>query len=175
MQNILIDIFLVSLILIILMIFIFMIRSHQPSKYKTYKLIKHNDLLYVKIKFGKRKKFLFLIDSGSEISLISKDLVKELNIATNKMKHIETLSVPGISSQLFLPIDEFCNIPINLSELYVFNHTFYITELPIAGTLGMDWLSKNKIRMNIYKNKMMIPKKVLKEYDIRCNKSNRVI
>ena len=170
MQNILITS--VSVLLIIAVIFA--IRSYIPHNKKTYRVIKKNNLLYVKVKIN-RKPFYFLLDTGSEISFISSKVVNKLKLHSYKISHQEALAVEGISSQLFLPLDKYCDISINMCNWFVFKHILYVTDLSVDGILGMDWILKNKASINTQTLKLEIFKNILKENDLRSNKSKRTV
>lgn len=174
MQTILTNILCILLILAVLIVILSAVRTYFPYNKIPYKLVRRSELLYAKIKLGNTKA-LFLIDTGAEISFISETLANKLSVPKHAIQHQEVISVQGLTNEIFFPVDKYVELNINMSKLYIFRHTLFVTSLPIDGVLGMDWLSKNKIDFCIKKNKLYIPKQIIRQYDLRCNKSTRTV
>ena len=86
---------------------------------------------------------LFLIDSGSEISLLPKSLTNGIN----KYFLPKSKSIQGIGETVIHPIGS-ADIEVNISELGPLTHTFWITpESRGYGIIGLDFLIANKLEI----------------------------
>ena len=86
---------------------------------------------------------LFLIDSGSEISLLPKSLTNGIN----KYFLPNSKSIQGIGDSVIHPVGS-ADIEVNVSELGNFTHTFWITpESRGYGIIGLDFLKANELEI----------------------------
>ena len=86
---------------------------------------------------------LFLVDSGSEISLLPKSLTNGIN----KYFPPNSKSIQGIGDSVIHPIGS-ADIKVNISELGHFNHSFWITpESRGYGIIGLDFLIANNLEI----------------------------
>ena len=87
---------------------------------------------------------LFLIDSGSEISILPKNL-------TNGVDHFfknQSRSIKGIGHEMIHPIGS-VNVNLNIGELGTLNHDFWVTqEKREYGIIGLDIIKSLRLIIN---------------------------
>ena len=84
---------------------------------------------------------VFLVDSGSEISI----LPKELTNGVNKYFPPQSRKIQGFGNQTIHPIGS-VDVQIQLGELEPINHSFWVTQEPRSyGIIGLDMLVAHQL------------------------------
>ena len=84
---------------------------------------------------------IFLVDSGSEISILPKDLTN----AINKYFPRQSRTILGFGNKTTHPIGS-VDVELHLGELEPINHSFWVTQATRHfGIIGMDLLIKNQL------------------------------
>lgn len=150
--------------------------NYKYIRYKLYKSSNFKHMYIITTVNGTRLKLL--LDTGSEYSYINKRVLSKLkqSLTIQTIKQEEQLGIRGISSELFIPVNSKAIVRTNFNRYLCTDSTFFITDLgTVDGIIGLDWLHQYNAHINIPKNKLYISKAMIKRYDIRSNKSKRVI
>ena len=84
---------------------------------------------------------IFLVDSGSEISILS----KELTNGVNRYFPPQKVTIQGFGGKAIHPIGS-VEVQLKLGELELINHSFWVTQEPRSyGIIGLDLLRKHKL------------------------------
>lgn len=112
-----------------------------------YKLIENNGLSYISLKIGKRK-CLFLLDTGTQRSMINTKLATECkcNIETLNTEEKLYFTIGTTNKKTEILQKTVCNI--NLNHLYKQQFELLCIEnLDVDGILGLDWIKANKVHI----------------------------
>lgn len=142
------------------------------KSYLPYKLKKVNDLLYIPIQIeNDTKPRLFLIDTGSELSFINRNIINDKYIHHVPDQFTAEIATLGNNQNTF--ITQYAKPTLIIGKnWYKFRHPLYITDLQVDGILGLDWLRKHKSYLSIQYKHLYIDKKVKNNYDIRSNRKS---
>uniref|UniRef100_A0A6P7FJP9 Calponin homology domain-containing protein DDB_G0272472-like n=1 Tax=Diabrotica virgifera virgifera TaxID=50390 RepID=A0A6P7FJP9_DIAVI len=105
--------------------------------------------------FIKHKAIKILIDSGSEISLINKKLVKELNLDRFVYK-IPRVALVGANNKKLTTVNEGLGVRIRVGDKYYIMQCVMIEDLNHDMIAGIDELSEKHITINFSENKLEI-------------------
>lgn len=126
-----------------------------------YKLIEKDGLPYISLKIGKRK-CLFLIDTGTQKSIIDTKLATECkcNIETLNTEKKLYIALPTTNIKHMISQKTVCNI--NLNHLYKQQFEFLcVDNLEIDGILGLDWIKANKVHILPNRKRITFPNNLI--------------
>jgi hypothetical protein len=105
--------------------------------------------------FIKHKAIKILIDSGSEISLINKKLVKELNMDRFVYK-IPRVALVGANNKKLTTVNEGLGVRIRVGDQFYIMQCVVIEDLNHDMIAGIDELSEKHITINFSENQLEI-------------------
>ena len=87
-----------------------------------------------------------LVDTGSDVTLVSSDVFKELNLSKEVLKKVST-QLTTADGDNFEVMGK-TSFPLVIGEM-TFDHTILVAGLgELSGILGMDFLAKNKVSID---------------------------
>lgn len=134
------------------------IKAKTPYIYKNLSVI--DGQIFLPIKNG-RKKFMFLIDTGSTHSLIDNRVAQEMGCikhAIQKKEQEEIIGIAGISDETLVKCFMYSTVPIRIKNKTIEHKMFVVERLNVDGIIGLDLLNKIKARIDIKKGIISIIK-----------------
>ena len=118
------------------------------------RLIESDGLFYIPVHIG-GKRCMFLLDTGAEQSMINEDIAKQCKLKTVSLEPEEHIGIQGISEELFINISSYTTTDFKINNRVPSRiDTLAVKNLNVDGILGLDWLHRYKVIVNIRKKKI---------------------
>lgn len=114
-----------------------------------------------------------LIDTGSEASLISHNLVKKLKVSEEKIIKIPKINLVGANSRKLCEITKSININVNIEGIEINLQTLIAPNIETEIIIGCDELEKHKSIINYEERKLKMDENWISFDLIALNENNR--